>query len=177
MDPIDIPLDLAGKIAQKQKKDPEAELKAEEMKRAEPAIQLAQVRIWAVEFFRNLKDGVRQAVERMNSSGTQKLQFQDNNEYVIALINQSTGVRIDASLFSVPTESNDTMPAIKFSYQNGKGEPGELLLYLGQIPSLATSWLMADTGTVFGDGSIQSMAEAILRYVLNGSFGIPGIYP
>src|SRR5277367_385348 len=118
MDPRDIPLDLAGKIAQKQKKDPEAERKAEEMKRAEPAVQLAKARIWAVEFFRNLKDGVRQAVERLNSSGTQKLQFQDNNEYIIALVNQSTGVCIDASLLSMPTESgDDTMPAIKFSYQ------------------------------------------------------------
>ena len=177
MDPRDIPLDLAGKIAQKQKKDPEAERKAEEMKRAEPAVQLAKARIWAVEFFRNLKDGVRQAVERLNSSGTQKLQFQDNNEYIIALVNQSTGVCIYASLLSVPTESDDTMPEIKFSYQDGKGGSGELHLYLGQIPSLATSWLMADTGTVFGDGSIQSMAEAILRYVQNCSFGISGIRP
>ena len=177
MDPRDMPLDLAGKIAQKQKKDPEAERKAEEMKRAEPAVQLAQVRIWAVDFFRNLKDGVRQAVERLNSSGTQKLQFQENNEYIIALLNQSTGVGIDASLLSMPTESGDTMPAIKFSYQDGKGGSGELLLYVGQIPSLATSWLMADTGTVFGDGSIQSMAEAFLRYALNGSFGIAGVRP
>lgn len=177
MDIRDIPLDLAGKIAQKQKIKPEAEQKAEEIKHTDTALQLAQARIWAADFFRNLKDGIRESVDRLNSSGTQKLQFQDNNEYVIALVNQSTGVCIQTSLFAMPTENDDTMPAIKFSYQDGRGEPSDLLLVLGKARATATSWLMADTGTVFGDGTIQSIAEAILRYLLNGSFGIPGIRP
>jgi len=170
MDPREIPLDLAGKIAQrKQQKEAEPNI-------AEPA-ELPQVRGWAVQFFQSLKEGVREAVERLNSSGSQQLSLQETNPYTIALANQSISVSIECSLLSVPTEHDVSTPAIQLRYKDGRREDGELLLCAPGKPGMGNSWLIGNTDTVFGDGSLQCIAEAILRYLLSGSFGIAGVRP
>lgn len=179
MDPKDMRLNLAGKIAQvKEQKDLEAgqEDFAQTILNAEPVVQLLRLRTWAVQFFKNLKEGVNHASDRLNAGETQNLYFQNGEEYRFALLNQSARFGIEAYLISVPT-ANDKMPAIQLNYMYGDGNKGEVLLFPGLAQGTPTLWVISGSGTVFGDGSMQAIAEAILRYVHSGSFGISGINP
>ena len=178
MDPMELRLNLAGKIEQanEQKQiDAGQEEFAQSLLNAEPVVQFLQLRTWGVQFFQNLKQGIRDAVGRLNSQ-KQNLYFQDSDEFRFTLLNLPARFGIEAFLISMPS-GDDKMPAIQLNYMYGDGNRGELLLLPGLEQGTPTLWVVCGSGTVFGDGSMQALAEGILRYVHSGSFGISGISP